>query len=197
MSARPLEEALTQVDVPSAAAPSTMRPHAFRDTAPLPSFAQGEVTRLATGIGAGAATFSELARQLITAVQRWVSSPQSALLPHEVFLLGRRLERLRLASHAGQGRAGGFAEQSARQALQALPADRTPADVAACARRLAEYVARASAARHAQATTGAAHALSPAAPAASPAVRPVWRIGPLLIALALVALGGAAWAYFQ
>lgn len=197
MSVRPLEEALTQVvDASVASAPSTMRPQGWRDTAPLPAFAQGEVTRLATGIGAGAVTFSELTRQLITAVQRWVSSPRSALLPHEVFLLGRRLERLRLASHAAQGRAGGFAELSARQALQALPADRTPADVASCARRLAEYVARVGAAVPAKGTTGPGRAVSPGS-AAPPATSQARHVGPLLIALVLAFASLGAWMYTQ
>jgi hypothetical protein len=193
MSAQPLEDALTQVlDVPTSASPSTRRPQGFRDTSPLPAFAQGEVTRLATGIGVGAASFAELARQLITAVQRWVSSPQSMLLPHEVFLLGRRLERLRLASHAAQDRLGGFAEQSARQTLQALPADRTPPDVAACARRLAEYIARSSAAATRLAAPTAAAAPAPTARPAAP------RRWPLIRAFIVVAaLGFAAWVYLR
>ena len=188
MPTRYPDDPLTQVlDVPTVPTPPpTMRRDGFRDTQPFPPLAQGEVTRWATGIGAGAVPFADVTSQLVRAVQAWVTSPHSGLQPHEVFLLGRRLERLRLASHAPLGR-GGFADTSARQALEALPQGRTPPDVVAKARRLIEHMSHARLAQS-QPASPARDTPSPV-PAAEPVMRRRLPVVPVLLVVMLASVG--------
>ena len=186
-----VEDQLTQMqlDVPTAV-PTTMRATGFRHTDAAPPLLNADVTRIRTSIGPGASAFADSVRRLITSVQSWLTT--APLQPHEVFLLGRRLERLRLASHA-PGRSGGFAQQAARAALAALPVDRIPPEVATAARQLAQCVAQG----------GLGHAPGTASEASSAAVdekvlktsaRARVAVLPLVLFIALTGFGTWWWA---